>query len=54
MEVNIVMFLVDTSVYINALADSEVEIMLREAGKKAFIISSEVIEKEIQEVFEDV
>ena len=41
------MILIDTSVYIAALADKELEEKLREAGKKAFIISSEVIEKEI-------
>ncbi len=41
------MILVDTSVYISALADNEIENMLKEAHKKAFIISSEVIEKEI-------
>ncbi|MCX6818417.1 MAG: hypothetical protein NT129_00255 [Candidatus Aenigmarchaeota archaeon] len=41
------MILVDTSVYISALADNEVEKMLKEAHNKAFIISSEVIEKEI-------
>lgn len=41
------MILIDTSVYISALADSEIENMIREAGKKAFIISSEVIEREI-------
>lgn len=41
------MILVDTSVYISALADNEVERILREARKRAFIISSEVIEKEI-------
>ncbi len=42
------MILVDTSVYINALADSEVETMIKTAGQKSFIISSEVIEREIQ------
>lgn len=42
------MILVDTSVYISALADSEIENMLKEARKKAFIISSEVIEREIE------
>ncbi len=41
------MILVDTSVYINALTVSEVEDILSKAGKRAFIISSEVIEKEI-------
>ena len=41
------MILVDTSIYISAISDYEVEHILREARKKAFIISSEVIEKEI-------
>jgi len=41
------MILVDTSVYIAALTDKEIENMLKCAEKKAFIISSEVIEKEI-------
>ena len=43
------MILVDTSVYIEALADKELEEKLRGAGKKAFIISSEVIDDEIKE-----
>lgn len=42
------MILVDTSVYISALADSGVENVLKKAGKKAFIISSEVVEREIE------
>ena len=43
------MILVDTSVYIEALADKELEEKLRGTGKKAFIISSEVIDDEIKE-----
>lgn len=41
------MILIDTSVYISALADKEIEEILREISKREFIISSEVIEKEI-------
>lgn len=43
------MILVDTSVYISSLADSELETVLKKAGEKAFIISSEVVEQEMQE-----
>ena len=43
------MILIDTSVYINALADEELEKILRESQNKSFIISSEVIEREIKE-----
>ncbi len=42
------MILVDTSVYISALTDKEVEELLREGHKRTFIISSEVIEREIE------
>ena len=41
------MILIDTSVYIAAITDKEVEKLLMAAGKKKFVISSEVIEKEI-------
>lgn len=41
------MILIDTSVYISALADSELEKALREASKKSIIMSSVVVEKEI-------
>src|SRR3989344_4433672 len=43
----IIMILIDTSVYIAAITDKEVEKLLMAAGKKKFVISSEVIEKEI-------
>ncbi|MBI4174631.1 MAG: hypothetical protein HY517_03225 [Candidatus Aenigmarchaeota archaeon] len=41
------MILIDTSVYISALADSEIEKVLRDSAKKLFIMSSVVVEKEI-------
>ncbi|MBI2583217.1 MAG: hypothetical protein HYW25_00990 [Candidatus Aenigmarchaeota archaeon] len=41
------MILIDTSVYINAIADKELEDEIREAAKKAVMMSSLVIEKEI-------
>ncbi len=43
------MILIDTSVYIEALTDAELEKSLKEAQNKSFIISSDVIEKEIKE-----
>lgn len=41
------MILVDTSVYISALTDKEVENKIREVAKKAVIMSSLVVEKEV-------
>ena len=41
------MILIDTSVYISALTDPELEKALREASKKSVIMSSIVVEKEI-------
>ena len=41
------MILIDTSVYIEALTDKELENKLKEAAKKSVIMSSLVVEKEI-------
>ena len=41
------MILIDTSVYISALTNPELEKALREASKKSVIMSSIVVEKEI-------
>ncbi|MBI4162164.1 MAG: hypothetical protein HY513_00645 [Candidatus Aenigmarchaeota archaeon] len=42
------MILIDTSVYISALTDQELENVLSEASKKSLIMSSEVIDREIK------
>lgn len=42
------MILIDTSVYVGALTDNEVENIIKEAAKREFVMSSEVIEKEIE------
>ena len=41
------MILIDTSVYISALTDKELEDKIKEVAKKAVIMSSLVVEKEI-------
>ena len=41
------MILIDTSVYISALTDAELEKVLKETSKKSIIMSSVVVEKEI-------
>jgi hypothetical protein len=43
------MILVDTSIYISALTDQDLEHILQKAHEKAFIISSEIVEKEIED-----
>ncbi len=46
------MILIDTSVYISALTDEELEKALRNASKRSIIMSSVVVEKEIAKASE--
>ena len=43
------MILIDTSVYISAVTDTELEKALKKSHKKSFVISSEVVDDEIKE-----
>ncbi len=46
------MILLDTSIYIQCLSDKELEQKVGELGRKSFIMSSEVIEREIKEALD--